>query len=625
VQDHHTTITPQEVAHIPQEETPSPASESSSVTTVGSSSDESSYPSADTPPSDVTINISFEDSQRSVEGCQPPTEDGDSLAINMSSSSETTPLPVEMDSPGHLAGASYEPFTPSLESEPAPASITFSPERTSPIAAAADSTSSHDEVIHPQTLLDCSFNPPTLLISNAETPPKNRILTPLENTVSNDFHPRAEDIPPPVQPLCVPPESSPLDRNDFALASDAYTDGRTQALSEPAYPDTKAVYTPGHLERHPSESLTQCTSNNLNPASIVPTQILTVPPHDALQVEAAPLPSIPEQPKPASTAPALNHTAATPDATVRPKTESALSPQEPIIPFTGNRAALTSGVLAPDGTPPLSERARSRVEVVRHPVLKPPPALAREPTVPIVKKPAPTRGTSVPFIIPTPSERTHPQVEAPSVPVPKVGAPTMPRIPSIATDSVPPISRITPSGGRAKVATFPPPGRPAHVPAGPRTMLVGKQLAPLNSVPVPDVEMHLSSRSRVKSHPKKMTTPVSQRRSMACSTQMNSRPAMQPSGLPSVWPEEHTTISLTSGYSNATTTFYASLIGASNLGTTPETRGGYHGHTKGPVTPPSAQVSVAISVSASTALNNNAHLSDYSGTHRSITAVNGPF
>jgi len=86
--------------------------------------------------------------------------------------------------------------------------------------------------------------------------------------------------------------------SELALASGAYTAGRTQPLPEPAYPDTKAVHTPVQLERHPSESLTQCIGNNLNPASVAPTQIVTVPPHDTLQAETAALPSTPEPPKP---------------------------------------------------------------------------------------------------------------------------------------------------------------------------------------------------------------------------------------------------------------------------------------------------------------------------------------
>jgi hypothetical protein len=147
----------------------------------------------------------------------------------------------------------------------------------------------------------------------------------------------------------------------------------------------------------------------------------------------------------------------------------------------------------------------------------------------------------------------------------------------------------------AKVETPSPPVR-SDVSAAPRTTVVGKQLAPLTGVPVPDIEIHSSSRSRIKSHPKKMTAHVGQRRLMAFSTHMNSQPTIQPSGLPSVRPEDYTTTGLKSNYSNATT-FHTSLIGSSNLGATPESRGGYQGYARGLGVPPSAQVSVASSVS----------------------------
>ena len=621
-QDHPTAATPpQEIAHLPQEEAPSPASESSSVTSVGSSSEESSYPSADTPPSDVTVNMSFEEPlQRIGEECRSPVEDRDSLANNLSSS-EIVRLPVEMDSPVHPASASHGPFTPPPDSEPAPASITSSPE--SPMAPAA-STSSQDGASYTQTLLDYSSNFPTLLTSDAETPSDTRDLTLLENTTSDDVHTQVEDVRPPVEPVPLSLGPSLPNLSELALASSAHTNGRTQPLPESAYPVTKAVHTPVQLERKLSESLTQRLGNNLIPASVAPTQIITIPPRDTLQAEAAVLPSTPEPPKPVGSLPTLNRTAAIPDTTVRSKTEPARSSQEPIITLTESKAILTSGVLASDGIPPLSERARSGAEVVRRPAVKPPPAPPKEPTVPIVKKPAPTRGTPVPYIIPAPSERARPQVEAPGAPVPKASAPLMPRIPSIATDGVPPTSRITLPGARAKVETPSPPVR-SEVHTAPRTTLVGKQLAPLNGVPVPDIEVHSSSRSRIKSHPKKMPTPVSYRRSMAFSTQMNSQPTAQPSGLPSVRPEDHTTSGLKSNYSNSMT-FYTSLIESSNLGATPEPRGGYQGYARPGVPPPSAQVSVASSVSGYTALNSNTRLvitQDPIGQSRRSTVVSG--
>jgi hypothetical protein len=78
---------------------------------------------------------------------------------------------------------------------------------------------------------------------------------------------------------------------------------------------------------------------------------------------------------------------------------------------------------------------------------------------------------------------------------------------------------------------------------------------------------------------------------------MNSQPTVQPSALPSVRPEAHSTTSLKPNYNKATT-LYTSLIGSSNLGATPGPRSGYQGYARGPgVPPPSVQVSVASSVS----------------------------
>jgi hypothetical protein len=560
--------------------------------------------------------MSFEEPQHIVEECRSPVEDRDSLAINVSSS-EITPLPVEMDSPVHPASTSHGPFSPPPESEPAPASMTSSPE--GPMAPVA-STSSRDEAIHTQTLLDYSSKLPTLFTSNAEAPSDSTVLTLLEDTTCDEVRRQVEDVRPPVEPLSL--DSSLLNLGDLALASGAYTTGRTQPLPESAHPDTKAVHTPVQLERHPSESLTHRVGNILNPASAVPTQIVTVPPHDTLQAEAAALPSTLQPPKPVGSMPTLNRTAAISDTVRRSKTEPVCSPQEPIIPLTESKAILTSGVLASDGMSPLSARERSGLEIIRRPAVKPPPAPPKEPVVPIVKKPAPTWGTPVPYIIPASSERARPQAEAPA-PVPKAGVPLMPRILSIATDSVPPTSRITLPGARAKVETPSPPVR-SDVPAVPRTTLVGKQPAPFKGVPVPEIEVHSSSRSRIKSHPKKMPTPV-QRRSMAFSTQMNSQPTAQPSGLPSVRPEDHTTTGLKSNYSNAMTS-YTSLIGSSNLGATQESRGGYQGYARGPGVPPSAQVSVASSVSGYTALNSDACLvitQDPIGQSRRSTVVSG--
>ena len=178
---------------------------------------------------------------------------------------------------------------------------------------------------------------------------------------------------------------------------------------------------------------------------------------------------------------------------------------------------------------------------------------------------------------------------------------------------------------RAKVETPSPPVRPDVITAL-RTTVVGKQLAPLHGVPVPDIEVPSFSRSGIKGHLKKMMTPVGQRRLMTFSTRMNSQPTVQRLGLPTVRPEDHTTTSLKSNHSNVTT-LCNSLIGSSSLGAAPGSRRGYQGYTRGPgVPPPSVQVSVASSVSGYTALNGNARLvitQDSTGQSRQSTAVSG--
>ena len=577
---------------------PSPASESSSVPTVGSSSQESPYPPTDTPPSDVTINISYEESQCNVEKCPSPVEDRDrdSLVFDLPPSSESIPqVDAVVHPPVHPTSTPHGPSIPPLESEPTPVIIASYPESTTPMPAA--STSSQDKAIHTPTLPDCSSSKPlTSSIGTTDTPSSSREFTPIENTASGDIRSQIEDVLPLIQPTCAPLESSPLDGSEFALASNATasTPGGAPPFPNLAHPETRTVHAPVHLEPLPSARLIQCIDNNLNPGSVAPTRIRTASPHGAsLQVEVDPSPSAPpELPKPTSRVPTVNHAPPTSNTTVQSKTDPAYFLDQPIS-LTGSKATHTSGVPVLDGVPPLSERARSGAEIVRRPVTKPPPVPPREPTLPIVKRPALTGGTPVLHIIPTPSERPRPQVEATNTPIQNACAPPKPRIPSIATDSMSSFSRITPPGGHAKVETPPLPGRSVPVPPDPRTTLFGKQLPPLNSVPVRDMEVHSSSRSWIKSHPRKMMAPSGQRRSIALSTQMNPQSTVQPSGLPSVPPVERSTARPAPSYSNPSR-YHTSSIEPSNVGAIPESRGGHRGHARGPAVHPSAQVSVAV-------------------------------
>jgi len=591
---------------------PSPASESSSIPTVGSSSQGSPYPSADTPPSDVTVNIPSEEPQYNVEECLSPVEDKVPLTLDVSSPSEST-LPqvdVAVHPPVHSASISYEPIPPPPESELAPASATSSPERI--ISMAVASASSEYEATRTQTLLDgFSSKHLTIPIGDTEVPSRSRMLTRPENTVLDDVHLRAEADCLPIQPACVPPrESSAVNRGELAPTSSVSTPGIT-SVPKHAHPETEVVHAPIHVERPPPERLTQRMGNNVNPTSVAH-QVGTTPSDSPfLQTETAHPSSVPhEPPKPLSTIPTSHHTAPASDTAVQSKTEStrkveSAGPPAQCILHTGNKATLANGVPTPGGAPALSERALSRVELVGRLEIKPSPAPSRGP---IVKKPGPIGRTPVPDINPTPSEHARRQVGVANTPNQNLYVPPKPCIPAVATDGVPSLSRATPSGGRIKVEAPPPPVRPAFVRPDPRTSLVGKQSALLNSMPVSDIE--LSSRSRIKSHPKKMTTPISQRRSVALSTQMNVKPGpiVQPSGLPNAPPVVHSAASLVPIH-KAVTMFHTPLAESSNFGINSDPRGGYQCYARGLAAPPSAQVSVAIPVSVSTAPESNAHIS----------------
>lgn len=634
MQDHPTPTTPlQEGIHTPLEEVPSPASESSSIPSVGSSNQGSPYPSADTPPSDVTVNIPSDEPQYNVGECPSPVEDKVSLTLNVSPPLEST-LPqvdVTVYPPVHSASISHEPIPPPPESEPAPASATSSPERI--ISMAVASASSEYEATHTQTLLDCfSSKLLTIPIGDTEVPSSSRMLTPLENTVPDDVHLQTEADCPPIQPACVPRESSAVNRGELAPTSSASTPGTTP-VPKHAHPETEVVHAPIHIERPPPERLTQRIGNNVNPTNVAH-QVGTTPSDSAfLQTETAHLSSVPhEPPKLLSATPTSNHTTPTFDTTVQSKIEPTKRVESagslaPCILHTGNKATSANGVLTPGGAPTLSERARSRVELVGRLEIKPPPTPSRGPTLPIVKKPGPIGRTPVPNINPTPSEHARPQVGVVNTPNQNVYVPPKSCIPSVATDSVLSLSRVTPSGGRIKVEAPPPPVRPAPVRPDPRTSVVGKQSALLNSMPVSDIE--LSSRSRIKSHPKKMTTPISQRRSVALSTQVNVKPGptVQPSGLPSAPPMVHSAASLVPSH-KAVTAFHTPLSESSNLGINSDPRGGYQSYARGLAAPPSTQVSVAISVSVSTAPESNVHISsliiqDSISQSRRSTVVSG--
>lgn len=605
MQDHPTPTTPLlEGIHTPLEEVPSPISESSSIPTVGSSSRESSYPIAGTPPSDVTVNIPSEESQYIVEECPSPDEDKDPLTLKDSSPLESALPQVEVavHPPVLSSSISHEPIPPPLESELAPASAASSSERIVSMTVAR--ASSEYEAIHTQTQHHCfSSKLLTTPIGGTEVPSSSRMLTPLENTLPDDVHLQTEVDCPPIQPTRVPREYSVVDGGELAPKSSASTPVITP---DPEHtPQTEGFHAPVHLERPPPERLTLRMGNNVYPMSIAPTQVGITPSNGAfVQTETAHLSSIPfEPPKPASATPTSDHTKPASDTSVQSKTEStnrieSVGSRAQFILHPGNKATLANVDPTPGGAATLSERTHSRAEVMSRLEIKPPPAPSRELTLPLVKKPEPTGRTPLPYINPTPSEHARPKVGATSTINQNVCVPPKSRIPFTATGSMPSLSRVTPSGGRIKVEAPPPQVRPAPVLPDPRTTLVGKQSTLLNSMPVSDIE--LSSRSRIKSHPKKMTTPISQRQSVALSTQMNVKlgPTVQPSGLPSALPVVRPAASMVPSHKDVTM-FHTSLVESSNLGMNPDPRGGYQCYARGLAAPPSTQVSAAISISAS--------------------------
>jgi hypothetical protein len=590
-----------------------------SVTAVDTANQEVFHPPHDVLPSRVTVEISSEEAQAIAEECPSIVEDKDPLILDISSPSGSTPPQVEaaIHLPVNPAGTSHDLFTPPGESEPAPASSTSAPERVALMAA--ESIRSQNEAVHAQTLLACSSsNPVTLNFDSTVASSSSGVLTPVKNGPSDDI----KVSHPPFQPACDPPKSTLPISTELSIASNASTPDR---IPDPAHSQEEAIRAPDHLRHYPSDYPMPSIGDNVEPASAVSTRSRTTTSDSTLsQAEKANLPNtFLNPPILAKSALILNHTALAParasDTTSlrsqidRPAVQSAHSPENLVSP-TGKVSTSSSSVPTPDRIPPFSGRARSssRVEKVRQPlVMESPPALpapSREPTLPAGKKQSPsaggTGGTQAPHVSPSTLERVRAPVEAARPPNRNSSAPSKPRVSSAVAGSMPTLHRTHAPPERTytqvETQTPRPTVRRAHAPppSGSRTSL-GGQLPPLSGVSVPDTKaVHLSSRSRIKSHPKKMVTPTGQRRSTVFSTQINVQSAIQPSGLP----VEHSTASLGPGY-----TQYHGVL--------PENRGGYQNYVTCP-----GQVSVSISVSAPAASNSTARMSsqDPAGQSRRI-------
>ena len=586
------------------------------MSTVGTASEEAFRTPQDDPPPSVTVEILSEAAQGIAEEYPLTVEDKDFFGFDISSSSGSPPSQVEavVHPVVNPASTSLELYTPSEESEPAPETNASGAEKTASMAA--ECIFSQDEPVHAQTPLACSSsNPLTLHIHSIVTPFSRDVLTPIKNAPSDDTTASHS----PVQPACVPPESTPPNRTEPALASSALT---SDGIPELAHPQSEAVRSPDHLEDDLSGNPMPSTGDIVEPAADMSTRSRTTTSDSTLsQADVAILPTSPRPPILASSAPILNHTRHTPapasDSALlppkidRPVVQSARSP-EYIVPAIGNRPTSPSGMPAPDRVPPFVGRARSssRVETASQPlVVKSPPAPPKEPSLPVGKKQAL-------HLAPSPLERVRAPVEAARSSNQNLSAPSKPRVSSVMTGNLPTLHKTPPLSERTntQVETRPP-VRPAYAPppSGPRTSVGGQ----LRGVPVPDTKaVHLSSRSRIKSHPRKTVTSTGQRRSVF-STQINVPSAVQPSGLP----VEHSTGSLGPGYANSTQ-LHATLVGTHYHATSPENRGGYQSY---PTRSAQHEVSVSISVSAPAASNGTARMTfqDPMGQSRRSTTIAG--
>ena len=613
-QDDPATVTPpQEDAVILPEEAPSSVSLlNTSMPTVSTASQEVLYPSQDFPPPAVTVEMLSELAQGIAEECPSIVEDKDSLALDISSSLGSTPSQVEaaIHPPVNPASTFLEPFTPSEESEPAPASSAFAAEKTTPMAAIT--ICSQNEPIHTPTPLACSSSDPFTFHIDSIMASSSDVLTPVKDAPSDDT--TASHTP--VQPACVPRESTSPNRTELTVA---FTPNR---ISEPARPQAEAIRAPDHLERYPSNHPMSFKGDIIEPESVMSIRSRTTTSDSTLfQAEVANLSTSPRPPIFAKSAPILSHTHLTPapaSDTVplrskidHPVVQSARSPVY-TVPPTGNRSTSPSRVPAPDKIPPFTGRARSssRVETVIQPlVVESPPAPPREPSLPVGKKQASHAS-------PSSLERVRAPIEAARSSNQNSSAPSKPRVSSAVTGSAPSFHRTHPSSERTNTQVETRPSvRHAYAPppAGPRAS-TGAQL---RGMPVPDTKaVHLSSR-RIKSHPRKIVTPTGQRRSTVFSTQINVPSAVQPSGLP----VEHSTGSVGPSYANSAQ-LHTTLVGSHYHGTLTENRGGYQNYATRPGEP---EVSVSISVSAPAASNGTARMSfqDSMGQSRRSTVIAG--
>ena len=497
---------PHEHALSPLEE-PSHVSLLSPVPTVGSVSQETFHHYQDASPSSVIVGTLSEDVQGTAEECPSPVDDNDSSVFD----------------------TSLELFTPPEASELTLANSASALKWTADMTA--DNTSTRNEDVQDHTPRACSWSNFSSHTNSIISSSSSGASTIHENAPSGDtkaFHSS-------VQPTCISPETAPPSRTELASSSNTSTADRIPGL---IHPQAEAIRGQDHLGLRPFDRPMPSIRGSAEPTSALSDRKSSSDSSlSQTDSEASVLQTSPRPPASASSAHILNHLRLTsPPASYTalrsridpPVAQSPLSPKH-IVPTMGNRTTSPSSVPALDRIPPFPGRAlsSSRVETVSQPlVVESPPASFRKPFLPAGKKQAPHVG-------PTPLERVRTPVETAHSSNQNYSA----------LHRSPPPSEPT----QTQVETWPP-MRPAD--------------GQLRGVPVPDMKaVHLSSRSGIKSHPRKMVTHTGQRRS-AFSTQINVPSVVQPSGL-------HSTGSLGPGYVNSTQ-LHTALVDSHNHAISPE-------------------------------------------------------
>ena len=599
---------------MPAQDPPMPVSGlTSSIPTAASSGQVSSHSSEDAPPSKDTASVAAEEAHSNAEEFRPSVEDVSPLAPDILLPLESTPPQLEavVDPLVQLAPAFPEPLIPPAENRPSPTGSSSVP---TPMAK---------ENIHPRVdpvhATACPSPEPLILQTGSNMAASSGSESaPHSDTSPSDYvRPQAEAIHSSEQPACALPEpSAPPSCKKSGPTSSPPSPDNIHQISGLNRPHDEAIHAPAYLARTLSERLAPHTDDDIGLADIAPASSMATPAlDDTPQSKAVHSPIQLALTLPTSRAPATS--ARNPDSldpasgVTRPQFEPiyppAPTPPGPLLPPIGGKPVLMSAVLAPDSIPSSSGFALSQVGVLRPLVQSPraPEAL----TLPLGSKPVPV-GTPAPDMNSPSSECPQVETGRPWVQTsrtPEAGVPSIVEsgVPSSHRD--PPPTRAPPQAEAAR-----PPIQLAPFPPDPRTP---SKLALANGVSSPDAKDHSSSRPRIKSHPKRMTTPVGQRRPTALPGHMVPPLTVQPVSQRIVRQVEQSATSLVKSSSNAapvarqdriSESSHRTFLGKpSGLSTIPETRGESKNLASGQPTAtasPEASFDGAIPVSASVVL-----------------------